>query len=444
MSGIARRSVRGECRPAGRGRRAQARATPCPWSGPLRSAGLPPAQRSSVSSRRRDRAGRVGHRCAAAGPAPPWSARHTCVFTAFVALTLARAGSWGPVAASASPTPRPPAPTWRSPGSPPLLAAAVSAPSTRRLDHERVRVRSARRRPRRASSPSWPGRSLAVLPTHHASRRPQHREGTESMLAAVDRRGRRHRPARRAGARPAAQPRAHPQGAARARCRARAGEGGGARASSSGGPGSRARRPRERGRAQRPPGQQPRRRHRRQPPSTARERTVAVSGTGRARCWPSSPAAAACARRSGRSSAPARSTSPARAVSRSSPRARRRSASRRCARSPATSRSVQSSAAWTDYGIPGSPYFVYVEDGVITGEGSATTWPQVRDLMAQAVSDRPRRAAGRARTGPGALIGDDSSTAASATAPRMDGELHRRGHPPRPPSLQPPTRSDAA
>jgi hypothetical protein len=58
---------------------------------------------------------------------------------------------------------------------------------------------------------------------------------------------------------------------------------------------------------------------------------------------------------------------------------------------------VQSSAAWTDYGVPGSPYFVYVEDGVITGEGSSTTWTQVRDLMGQSVDDTAdaRRRAGR-------------------------------------------------
>ena len=58
---------------------------------------------------------------------------------------------------------------------------------------------------------------------------------------------------------------------------------------------------------------------------------------------------------------------------------------------------VQSSAAWTDYGVPGSPYFVYVEAGVITGEGSSTTWTQVRDLMGQSVDDteHARRRAGR-------------------------------------------------
>ncbi|MGN6611839.1 MAG: hypothetical protein ACTHLJ_08675 [Angustibacter sp.] len=64
---------------------------------------------------------------------------------------------------------------------------------------------------------------------------------------------------------------------------------------------------------------------------------------------------------------------------------------------------VQSSAAWTDYAVPGSPYFVYVEDDTITGEGSSTTWAQVRDLMRQAVGDaaEARRRAGR--SGPGVL-----------------------------------------
>ena len=74
---------------------------------------------------------------------------------------------------------------------------------------------------------------------------------------------------------------------------------------------------------------------------------------------------------------------------------------------------VQSDAVWTDYGVPGSPYFVYVEDGVITGEGSSTTWAQVRDLMDQAVADTAdaRRRAGR--TGPGPI-------GAGATAAGLD------------------------
>ena len=109
---------------------------------------------------------------------------------------------------------------------------------------------------------------------------------------------------------------------------------------------------------------------------------------------------------------------------------------------------VQSSAAWTDYGIPGSPYFVYVEDGVITGEGSATTWPQVRDLMAQAVNDsnEARRSAGR--TGPGALIGDGlenrDSTVDKDSVPRIDAELIAAGIRPGDPSLyEPPPAAEA-
>jgi hypothetical protein len=48
---------------------------------------------------------------------------------------------------------------------------------------------------------------------------------------------------------------------------------------------------------------------------------------------------------------------------------------------------VQSSGTWTDYAVPGSPYFVYVDDGRVVGEGSSTSWAQVRDLMGQAVDD---------------------------------------------------------
>jgi hypothetical protein len=78
---------------------------------------------------------------------------------------------------------------------------------------------------------------------------------------------------------------------------------------------------------------------------------------------------------------------------------------------------VQSSAAWSDYAVPGSPYFVYVEDGTITGEGSSTTWGQVRDLMRQAVGDaaEARRRAGR--SGPGAL-----APGAGGAALRLGGD----------------------
>ena len=93
---------------------------------------------------------------------------------------------------------------------------------------------------------------------------------------------------------------------------------------------------------------------------------------------------------------------------------------------------VASSGAWVDYDIPGSPYFVLVEDGVVTGEGSATSWTSVRDLLQQAVdeSSHARATAGRppGRCDPGALGGvapggrDDLS--------RIDAELAAAGiHP---------------
>jgi hypothetical protein len=49
---------------------------------------------------------------------------------------------------------------------------------------------------------------------------------------------------------------------------------------------------------------------------------------------------------------------------------------------------VMSSQAWRDYGVPGTPYFVLVEDGAITGEGVATTWSALASLVGDAVEDR--------------------------------------------------------
>jgi hypothetical protein len=48
---------------------------------------------------------------------------------------------------------------------------------------------------------------------------------------------------------------------------------------------------------------------------------------------------------------------------------------------------VMSSAAWADYRVPGSPFFVHVsgEQGLIAGEGSATTWEQVTSLLLDAI-----------------------------------------------------------
>ena len=69
------------------------------------------------------------------------------------------------------------------------------------------------------------------------------------------------------------------------------------------------------------------------------------------------------------------------------------------ARGPA--QTVMSSEAWRDYEVPVSPYFVLADGrtGRVVGEGSGTTWTQVRDLLEQACNDaglvakgsRPRR-----------------------------------------------------
>jgi hypothetical protein len=50
---------------------------------------------------------------------------------------------------------------------------------------------------------------------------------------------------------------------------------------------------------------------------------------------------------------------------------------------------VMSSAAWSDYRVPGSPYFVLVDGAArrVRGEGTAATWEQVRRLLLQAIGD---------------------------------------------------------
>lgn len=65
---------------------------------------------------------------------------------------------------------------------------------------------------------------------------------------------------------------------------------------------------------------------------------------------------------------------------------------------------VLSSAAWREYGVPGSPYAVLVDGptGRIRGEGTGADWAQVARLLAQATGDLtfvgeagPRRAKAR-------------------------------------------------
>jgi hypothetical protein len=48
---------------------------------------------------------------------------------------------------------------------------------------------------------------------------------------------------------------------------------------------------------------------------------------------------------------------------------------------------IMSSAAWQDYAVPGTPYFVYVVDGSIQGEGVASQWPQLASMLRDAAYD---------------------------------------------------------
>jgi hypothetical protein len=83
---------------------------------------------------------------------------------------------------------------------------------------------------------------------------------------------------------------------------------------------------------------------------------------------------------------------------------------------------VLSSAAWTDYDVPGSPYFVLVDgvSGQVRGEGTGVSWPQVHSLLTQA--------------------GNDAAVALEdlATDVRIDRELLASGVGPGDPSLYPP------
>jgi len=99
---------------------------------------------------------------------------------------------------------------------------------------------------------------------------------------------------------------------------------------------------------------------------------------------------------------------------------------------------LMSAAAWDDYGVPVSPYFILVDGptGQVIGEGSGTSWEQVVDLLGKAVADvaaiRPSEAA-RPLT---RMDGQDR-------ADRVDRELRAAGIEPGDPSLYPtPTTED--
>ena len=66
-------------------------------------------------------------------------------------------------------------------------------------------------------------------------------------------------------------------------------------------------------------------------------------------------------------------------------------------RRPATVPVVVSTSGWEALDVPGSPYFVLVQDGRVVGEGSGASWPQVMTLLGRASADGQLRGNGAAR-----------------------------------------------
>ncbi len=97
---------------------------------------------------------------------------------------------------------------------------------------------------------------------------------------------------------------------------------------------------------------------------------------------------------------------------------------------PPTIPVVMSSQAWSDYSVPGAPYFVLVARTVL-GEGVATTWPALASLVSDAIAEERD---GLAATG-GALAVHEPAGAARAR--RIDETLADGGIGPGHPSLHP-------
>lgn len=82
---------------------------------------------------------------------------------------------------------------------------------------------------------------------------------------------------------------------------------------------------------------------------------------------------------------------------------------------------VMSGEAWQTYGVPGSPYFVWIDDGRVRGEGTGISWEQVRNLLVDAAASNARR----------------SRVEGLAMEARIDDELQAAGVAPSDPSLRP-------
>ena len=100
---------------------------------------------------------------------------------------------------------------------------------------------------------------------------------------------------------------------------------------------------------------------------------------------------------------------------------------------------VMSSATWTEYDVPHSPYFIFVDgrSGEIAGEGSARQWDQVLSLLGDALDDEaanegfPEESRGALEERPRPILRRDSD----GDVRRADEELRQAGIRPGHPSL---------
>jgi hypothetical protein len=99
---------------------------------------------------------------------------------------------------------------------------------------------------------------------------------------------------------------------------------------------------------------------------------------------------------------------------------------------PARIPTVMSTDAWSDYRVPGSPYFVLV-DGTrpaVLGEGTGTAWSQVSNLVSSALADAGLGRDGAAK--PRVQPRDDRDR-----GHRVESDLRNAGIEPGHPSLNP-------
>ena len=99
---------------------------------------------------------------------------------------------------------------------------------------------------------------------------------------------------------------------------------------------------------------------------------------------------------------------------------------------PTGVKAVLSSAAWDDYDVPGSPYFVLVDgsEGRVVGAGSALRWEQLQNLLQQALDD-----AGLAGPSGSQSPGASAGRSGRSRAQRADEALRSAGIGPGHPSL---------